>query len=132
MENFDPHQYGKLIEDQIGSFDPHQFAKPIDSDGIPQSGISMLPGMEVPTEEDIKRGASAALPFLAPEVKALPVISKLLAKIPGATSVGNALGRIGYGTALSTIPDLMNDKSHENLRNSLVKNLGWNTAIEAA
>lgn len=90
------------------------------------------PQIPVPTEEDIKKGSEAILPFVAPPIRSVPIISNLLSKIPGATSIGNALGRIGYGTALTTVPKAFTEEGRENLPETLQKNLSLNTALEAA
>lgn len=83
-----------------------------------------------PTKEDMQRAGAVGLPFVAPEIRALPFISNMLSKVPGATSVGNMLGRIGYGTALTTAPSLFSDEGRKNIGDTAKTNALLNTAIE--
>ena len=85
-----------------------------------------------PNAEDIRKAGAMAVPFVAPEVKALPYISPLLSKIPGATAVGNMLGRIGYGTAQTTAPELFTEEGRKNIGESATNNLGLNALLEGA
>lgn len=78
----------------------------------------------------LKTFGSVSLPFVAPEIGAVPIVSNLLSKIPMATSIGNSLGRIGYGTALSTIPDVLSEEGRKDLSGNLEHNLGLNALIE--
>lgn len=84
-----------------------------------------------PLQEQMQKAASIALPFLAPEIRAVPYISPLLSKIPGATAIGNMLGRIGYGTALTTLPETFNKEDRNNLGENIKTNALLNTGLEA-
>lgn len=86
----------------------------------------------IPTQEDFRKGASAALPFVAPPIRSVPIISKLLSKIPLGSAIGNPLGRIAYGTGLSTAPDVFTQQGRENLPETIPHNAMLNTALEAA
>lgn len=81
-------------------------------------------------EKSIKKAGSMALPLVAPEIKAIPVISNILSKIPGAASVGNMLGRIGYGTALTTAPHVFSEEGRENIGEKAGLNAMLNAALE--
>ena len=83
-----------------------------------------------PSMENVQRGASAVLPFIAPEIRAVPFLSNILSKIPLGKAVGNAFGRIGYGTALNTAPDLFSKEGREQFPDRLKGNLLLNSLLE--
>lgn len=86
----------------------------------------------IPTQEDFRKGSGAMLAALPSPIKSLPIVSNLLSKIPMGTSIGNALGRIGYGTAATTAPHLFTQEGRENLPETAQHNAMLNTALEAA
>lgn len=86
----------------------------------------------MPSAEGMQRAASAALPFVAPEIRAVPYLSSMLSRIPFGSAVGNALGRIGYGAAINTAPSLFTPEGRAHLGENSIRNLMWNAGIEGA
>ena len=86
----------------------------------------------MPTKEDMMKAGQIALPFVAPPIRAVPIISNLLSKVPLGSTIGNAIGRIGYGTALTTAPKAFTEEGRKDFPETLKENALLNTALEAA
>jgi hypothetical protein len=86
----------------------------------------------IPSQEDYRKGSGAMLAAIPSPIKSVPIVSNLLSKIPMGTSIGNALGRIGYGTAATTAPHLFTEEDRQNLPETAQHNAMLNTALEAA
>lgn len=123
-----------------GGYTPSMEDIPNEGTGSIQTFLSGLPAhqkfigekiLNPPTQEEKIKLAGATLPFVAPPIRAVPLISNILSKIPMGTGIGNMLGRIGYGTALTTAPEALTQEGRENIGEKLQSNLGMNALIEA-
>lgn len=80
--------------------------------------------------KEAQKGADILAAFLAPEFKAAKYLPNVLKEIPGVSGLINSLGRIGYGTALTSAPLLRTKEGREKLPTELPRHLQLNALLE--